>query len=140
MRKALQQYQNVNLESDINSASPYRITQMLMEGAIRYLKQAKFAIEKKDFEKKSDFISRAEAIIATLAGSLDEKQSPELAANLASLYDYAMRQLIDASVEMNVEKLDIAIGVISDIKSGWDSIPPEEIARAEAIRGGNVNG
>ena len=136
MRKALQQYQTVNLESDIESASPYRITQMLLEGCIRFLKQARFAIEKNDFEKKSHFIAKSEAIVATLASSVDKDVSPELSDNLVLLYDFAIQRMIDASVEMSVDKLDDAIEVISEIKQGWDSIPRDEIAKAEVMRAG----
>lgn len=134
MRKALQQYQNVNLESDIESASPYRITQMLLEGCIRFLKQARFAIEKEDYEKKSHFIAKSQAIIATLGGSVDKEAAPELSENLVRLYDFAIQRITDSAVDMDVGKLDEAIEIIAEIKAGWDSIPPEEIARAEAIR------
>lgn len=136
MRKALQQYQAVNIESDIDSASPYRITQMLLEGCLRFMKQAKFAIEKKDYEKKSHFIAKAEAIIATLAGSIDRSVDPELSDNLIRIYDYAINRLVDASCDMDVKALDDAIVVLNEIKQGWDGIPKEEIAKAEAIRAG----
>lgn len=134
MRKALQQYQAVNLESDIESASPYRITQMLLEGCLRFMKQARFAIDKKDFEKKSHFISKSEAIVATLAASLDRDVSPELSDNLVRLYDFAIDRMVSASLEMDVAKLDEAIEIIAEIKTGWDAIPSDEIAKASAIR------
>lgn len=134
MRKALQQYQSVNLESDINSATPYRITQMLLEGCLRFMKQAKFAIEKKDFEKKSLYISKAEAIIATLAGSLDHNVSPDLASNLLGLYDFVLEKIISASLSMDVSLLDEAIEIVGEIKAGWDAIPADEVDKAELIR------
>lgn len=136
MRKALQQYQNVNLESDIESASPYRITQMLLEGCLRFMKQARFAIEKRDYEKKSHFISKSEAIIATLAGSINRDVSPDLSDNLLKLYDFAIERMISASVEMSVEKLDDAIAVINEVKSGWDAIPREDVVKGEALKAG----
>lgn len=134
MRKALQQYQTVNLESDIESASPYRITQMLLEGCIRFLKQARFAIEKKDYEKKSHFIAKSEAIVATLASSINRDASPELSDNLVRLYDFVLDRIVTASVEMDNEKLDEALEILNEIKAGWDAIPKDEIAKAEAIR------
>ncbi|MAC46814.1 MAG: flagellar export chaperone FliS [Oceanospirillum sp.] len=136
MRSALQQYKNVNLESDIESASPYRITQMLMEGCVRFLKQARFAMEKKDYEKKSYFISKSEAILLTLAGSLDRDKSPELHDNLSNLYAYAIDRLIEASVSMDVEVVDEVISIVGTIKAGWDAIPREEIEKAERLRQG----
>lgn len=134
MRSALQQYKNVNIESDINSASPYRITQLLMEGCIRFLKQAKFAIDKKDYEKKSYFISKSEAIVVTLAGSLNRDKSPELSDNLSALYMYSLDLLVDASVTMDGGKIEEVISIIEKIKSGWDSISEESIREAEFSR------
>lgn len=137
MKKALQQYQAVNLESDINSASPYRITQMLLEGSLRFMKQAKFAIDKKDYEKKSHFISKAEAIVTTLAASLDRDTSPELADNLLRLYDFAIDRMVKASIDMDVVPLEEAIEIITEIKTGWDSIPQDEVKKADMIRASN---
>ncbi len=134
MRKALQQYRTVNLESDIDSASPYRITQMLLEGCLRFMKQARFAMEKKDFEKKGHFISKAEAIVTTLGSSLEHDASPDLADNLVRLYDFALERMLAASVQMDVVLLDEAIEIIAEIKAGWDAIPKDAIEQAEAIR------
>jgi flagellar protein FliS len=134
MRSALKQYQAVNIDSEVNSASPYRITQMLLEGCIRFMRQAKIAIEKKDLEKKSEFISKSQAIVATLGGSLEKDASPELTDNLGALYQYVNEQLIAVSLDLDVNRLESCEKVISEIKKGWDAIPAEEIARAEAIR------
>jgi len=134
MRKALNQYKSVSIESDIDSASPYRITQLLMEGAIRFLKQARFAIEKGDFEKKGYFIAKAEAIVMTLAGSIEREHGPELSDNLIGLYDFVLDQVVSASIDMDVEKIDVAVRVLSEIKAGWDAIPEEAIHQAEVMR------
>lgn len=134
MRKALRQYQAVNLESDIEGASPYRITQLLLDGCLRFMKQARFAIEKKDFEKKSFFISKSSAIVSTLAGSIDREKSPELSDNLINLYDFCLERLLAASVDMDVAKINDAIDVLQEIKEGWDALTNEDIAKAEMMR------
>lgn len=134
MRRALKQYQNFNLEAEINSASPYRITQMLFEGCIRFLKLAKVAVNNKDFEKKAEYISKAEAIIASLAATVDTSHNEDLGSNLINLYDFCLESLLAASVEMNADKIDAVEKIISEIKAGWDQIPQEEVARSEMIR------
>lgn len=134
MRRALQQYQNFNLEAEVNSASPYRITQMLFEGCLRFLKQAKIAILNKDFEKKAIFISKAEAIIATLAATVDVSADEELGNNLKDLYDFCISSLLDASLNMDADKIVSVEKIISDIKAGWDQIPQEDVLRSEMMR------
>ncbi|OPX56821.1 flagellar protein FliS [Oceanospirillum multiglobuliferum] len=122
MRRALQQYQTFNLEAEINSASPHRITQMLFEGCLRFLRRASVAITNKDYENKAIYIAKSEAIIVALAGTINSSANEELANNLKSLYDYCLECLLDASLNMDASKVKNAEDVIFKIKSGWDQI------------------
>lgn len=137
MRRALQQYQNFNLEAEVNAASPYRITQMLFEGCIKFLKLSKIAINNKDYEKKSLYISKAEAIIASFAATLKPEYSEELSSNLGALYQYCLELLVDASISMDVSKIDEVEAIICKVKEGWDLIPNEEINKAENFQSSN---
>lgn len=134
MNKAINQYKNVSVESGLEGASPYQITKKLLDGCMIFLKQAKVALINKDFEKKAFHISKAQAIITTLASSLQVDKSEEVAGNLLSLYDFCLTQLIEASAEMDVSKLEAVEKVMGEIKAGWDAIPQEEILKAEAMR------
>lgn len=135
MSSAVNKYKSVSVESGLEGASPYQITKKLIDGCFIFLKQAKVAIEKNDYEKKSFFISKAEAVITTLASSLDSSKNEEVSSNLLSLYDYCLRELVDASVNMDAEKVDSVISVFSSIKDGWDSISIEAINESERLRG-----
>lgn len=134
MNTALNKYKSVSVESGLEGASPYEVTKKLFDGCYAFLKQARVAIENKDYEKKALFISKSEAIIATLASSLNHEANKEVSDNLVRLYDYCLTCLVDASVTMDVEKVDVVIKIISEIKGGWDSIPKDEIIKAESIR------
>ena len=134
MKRAINQYKNVSVESALEGASSYEITKKLFEGCLVFLKQAKIAIDKKDYEKKAFHISRSEAIITTLASSLDKSEDLEVAENLERLYDFCLNQLIEASIEMNSEKVLSAEYVMRQIKEGWESIPAEEVLKAELLR------
>ena len=124
MRRALQQYQSFNLEAEINSASPYRITQMLLEGLLRFLRQARVSIINKDYEKKAEFISKSEAIILSLSGTVDTTVDEDLGSNLIALYDFCLEELVQASLSMDGSKIDSVEKVVSEIKAGWDQIDP----------------
>lgn len=134
MRRALQQYKAFNLEAEISSASPYRITQMLFEGCLRFLKQAQIAISNGDYEAKSVFISKSMSIISSLSATVDLSANEELGNNLISLYDYCLESLIEASLNMDVNKVEVVYKIIFDIKSGWDQIPAEEVLKSELLR------
>ncbi len=126
----LKAYQRTNLEAELSVADPHRIVQMMFEGLLERLAQSKGAILRKDFEYKSDRISKALGIVNGLQVSLDKKQDPELYEKMYALYDYIKELINEASTKLTVEPLDEAIKLILPIKQAWDNIPPE--ARAEA--------
>lgn len=134
MNKAINQYKNVSVESGLEGASPYQVTKKLLDGCMIFLKQAKVAIQNKDFEKKSFHISKAQAIITTLAASLQTDKNEEVSANLQALYDFCLNELILASSEMKVEKIESVEKVMGEIKSGWDAIPMDAVIEAEKMR------
>lgn len=134
MRKALQQYNNVSIESDIASASPYRITQMLFEGCLKFLRIAKQSIAQKNYERKAEYIAKSQAIISALAASVNKDVNAQLSDNLIDLYVFCEDKLIDASINMDESSVDVVIKIIGSIKSGWDAIPAEEVEKAEISR------
>lgn len=126
----LKAYQRTNLEAELSVADPHRIVQMMFEGLLERLAQAKGAILRKDYEYKANRVAKAVGIVNGLQASLDRRQDPELYDRMYALYDYIRDLINDASAKLTTEPLDEAIKLILPIKQAWDSIPPE--ARAEA--------
>lgn len=124
-KKALEGYGKGAVESEINYASPHRIIQMLMDGALSKIAAAKGCIERGDITEKGRQITWGMNIIQGLRTSLDPEKGGEIAANLDSLYEYMGRKLLEANVDSNSEILDEVTLLLSDIKAGWDSIPAE---------------
>lgn len=129
-RSAVAQYGKVAAESEVAYASPHRLVQMLMEGALDKLATAKGQIDRADYEGKSKHITWAITIINGLRGSLDMEAGGEIAVNLDDLYSYMTRRLIDANVKNSVEALDEVSGLMLEIKGAWDAMP-EQIRNAE---------
>jgi flagellar protein FliS len=124
-KKALEGYGRGAIESEVNFASPHRIIQMLMEGALTRVATAKGCIERGEFEEKSRQISWGINIIDGLRASLDKSQGGDIAENLDSLYEYMTRRLQDAGVNNDISILDEVASLLSEIKAGWDEIPAE---------------
>jgi len=122
-RSALAQYGKVAAESEVAYASPHRLVQMLMEGALDKVATAKGQIDRGDMEGKSRHITWAISIINGLRSSLDMKTGGEIATNLEDLYSYMTRRLIDANVDNSTEALDEVSGLMVEIKSAWDAMP-----------------
>ena len=120
---ALRQYQNVNTQSQVHDASPHRLIQMLMEGGLSRIAQAKGSMEREQFAQKGMLIAKAAAIIAGLREALNFEAGGELAQNYANLYDYMSRRLNNANRSNEAEILDEVSGLLRTIKEGWDGIP-----------------
>ncbi|HSC68986.1 MAG TPA: flagellar export chaperone FliS [Cellvibrio sp.] len=119
---AVQSYSSVKVHSGVESASPHRLIQMLFEGALERIAQAKGAMAQKQIARKGELIGKATAIVGGLQGSLNDKEGGVLAANLDSLYDYIIRRLAQANYENNPDYLDECVSLLGEIKSAWDSI------------------
>ncbi|MGN1281138.1 MAG: flagellar export chaperone FliS [Succinivibrio sp.] len=121
----LKAYKRTNLEAELSVADPHRIIQMMYEGLLERLSQAKGAILRHDYEYKANRISKAVGIINGLQTALDKKGNPELFDRMYALYDY-MKELLDkASVSLEVGPIDEVINLILPIKQAWDNIPQD---------------
>ncbi|MDJ0740335.1 MAG: flagellar export chaperone FliS [Gammaproteobacteria bacterium] len=124
-RSGVAQYGKVAAESEVAYASPHRLVQMLMEGAIDKVATAKGCIERGDLEGKSHQLTWAMSIVNGLRSSLDMEAGGEIAANLDDLYTYMTRRMIDASVENDANALSEVIDLMLEIKGAWDAMPEE---------------
>lgn len=120
--QAAQHYSSVKVQTNVTDASPHRLIQMLFEGALERIAQAKGAMQQHQIARKGECIGKAIAIVAGLQGSLNDKEGGELAANLDNLYDYVIRRLSQANYENNTDILDECSRLLGDIKSAWDAI------------------
>ena len=121
----LKAYKKTNLEAELSVADPHRVIQMMYEGLIERLSQAKGAIMRHDYEYKADRISKAVGIINGLQSALDNRSNPELGQRMFALYDYMKELLTKASVSLDTAPIDEVINLILPIKQAWDQIPQD---------------
>src|SRR5688572_20401127 len=119
---AVQHYSSVKVHSGVETASPHRLIQMLFEGALERIAQAKGAMLQNQIARKGELIGKAVAIVGGLQGSLNDKDGGNLATNLDELYDYIIRRLTRANFENNTEYLDECGRLLGEIKTAWDAI------------------
>jgi flagellar protein FliS len=122
---AIQSYSSVKVQSGVESASPHRLIQMLFEGALERIAQAKGAMQQKQYARKGELLGKAINIVGGLQGSLNDREGGELAANLDSLYDYIVRRLTQANYENNLDYLDECGRLLGELKAAWDAIAPQ---------------
>ncbi|EKM95595.1 flagellar protein FliS [Stutzerimonas degradans] len=119
---AMRQYQQVGVKAQVTEADPHRLIQMLMQGGLDRIAQARGAMEREAYGEKGVLIGKAINIIGGLRDVLDKEAGGELATNLERLYEYITMRLFEASRHNDVSKLDEVAKLLSEIKSGWDGI------------------
>jgi len=120
MKRGVNAYANVGLETGIASASPHKLIIMLYDGALVALLGAKANIAANNIAAKGSAISKAITIIDNgLRASLDKDAGGEIAANLDALYDYMSRRLLHANIKNDVGIIDEVHRLLSDLRGAW---------------------
>lgn len=120
--KAMKQYQQVSLEARVAEASPHGLIQLLMQGGLERLAQARGAIERGQLAERGELISKTIGIVGGLREALNPEAGGELAQNLDSLYGYMTERLLEANRNGDAAILDEVSGLLREVKSGWDAI------------------
>ncbi|NVZ23128.1 flagellar export chaperone FliS [Pseudomonas costantinii] len=122
--RALRQYQKVNSHAQISEASPHRLVQMLMEGALDRMAQAKGAMARGDIAQKGLLLGKAIDILIGLRDGLNPEKTDDPAAlqQLDNLYAYMTTRLLEANSKSDVVMIDEVAGLMITLKEGWDGI------------------
>ncbi len=115
-------YRTVGVKCSVNQASPHRLIQMLLEGAMKEITLARAAIGREDQPAKASHITSAHAVIEGLQVSLDKEKGQDIANNLDGLYEYMALRLVEANLKDDDLILDEVLELLSNIKSAWDAI------------------
>lgn len=122
---AMRQYQQVGVKVQVNEADPHRLIQMLMQGGLDRIAQARGAMERNAYAEKGALVGKAINIIGGLREVLDKETGGEVAENLDRLYEFMTMRLFEASRHNDVAKLDEVAKLLGEIKAGWDGIAPK---------------
>ncbi|WP_408955698.1 flagellar export chaperone FliS [Natroniella sp. ANB-PHB2] len=108
---------NKKLDNNISQAE---LLLMLYNGAIKFSQTAKEDFYQKKFEDANQKLNRVQAIINELSSTLDMENGGEIAENLNNLYEYMNRRLIQANIRKDTEIIEEVIGLLMDLKEGWE--------------------
>lgn len=116
-------YARVGVESQVISANPHQLITLLFDGAITAIRAARLHMQNGNAAEKGKAISKALDIVNQgLMTALDRDKGGEIADNLGLLYDYIVRQLLQANLHNDLDKLDEAERLLTDLGSAWREI------------------
>ena len=119
---AMKQYQTVNVNAQVTEADPHRLIQMLLEGGLQRIAQAKGAMEYGNIALKGELIGKAMGIIGGLRDAVDTEKGGDIAVNLDNLYAFMQQRLSQANLNNDPAMLDEVAKLLREIKEGWDGI------------------
>ena len=123
-RSNINAYTQVKNETAVESANAHRLIELLYDGALERIAQAKGAQQQGRIDIRGNKITHAVNIVMGLRDALNPEQGGEIADNLDALYDYIQRLLLSAHRESSVEKLDEATKLLSQLANTWREIAP----------------
>jgi len=115
MQHAYNAYNNNHTQIE----SPEKLIEMLYEGVLRFCGQAISAINTGDLEKKTYWINRVAAIFTELLNSLNYEEGGEVSHYLSGLYIQQIKNLSEANIDNNREKIDEVINVTKNLLEAW---------------------
>ena len=119
---ALKSYAKVQYRANVEVASPHRLIDMLYEGAIERITQAKGALQFGNIALKGQKINSAISIVGGLREALNTDEGGDLAYNLDNLYVYIQSILAKAHMKNDASLLDEAATLLGDLRSAWKQI------------------
>jgi flagellar protein FliS len=113
-------------KTGVQTASRGKLVVMLYDEAVRQLGiaesffEADGKVKPRNMDKLNAAILKTQEIITELIVSLDMTNGGnEIARNLLSLYNYFNRELFDANITQNKEKLSFVRSMMNELRGAW---------------------
>jgi len=104
-------------QNAVLTADPGRLALMLFNGATKFARQARAALEAGDLPEAHQKMIRAQDIMIYLLSTVNDET--DVGRNLAALYDYMYRRLVEANIKKDGGILNEVIGLLEDLGATW---------------------
>ena len=118
---------DVYRRTEVQSSSPVELVVMLYDGALRFVMEARDAIERQDVRGRTDAVSRALAIVAELQQTLNMQEGGDVARELDRLYTYISTRLLDVTARADTAAADEVTRLLRTLREGWSQIAAKSV-------------
>ncbi len=123
--KSAKAYAANQIETGVTAADSSQLVILVYEHLFDHLKIGKNELEEGRYGIES-FTKATELIQQGLLACLDYKQGSDVAQNLGAIYEWALRELINARVNRSPEKVQEIIDVLNPLYEAWLALAPKE--------------
>ncbi len=113
---AVNPYQ-VYKNQSVRLSSPEELTLMLYNGCLRFIRQAKEAVDLKDIPATHESILRAQEILQELSSSLDMRY--EISQGWSEIYAYMLHRLVEANIAKDKNILEEVEVLALSFRDTW---------------------
>jgi flagellar protein FliS len=124
---------NPYFEQMILSASPVGLVNLLYQGAIASVSDAREHLRAGRIAERAQAIAKSYAILAELMASLDSEKAPVLAGNLHRLYAYMQGRVVEANLQQTDAPLAETLRLLITLADSWS-----ETAGMSSVTGSGV--
>lgn len=122
-RQSAQSYASVGLETEVLGASPTKLITLLFNGARAAVMKARMHMENGNIPEKGKAISKAMDIVESgLKASINREAGGEVAQSLLTSYDLILHHLFTANLNNDIEKLNLAEHMLTEIADAWRQV------------------
>ena len=106
----------------VQTAGSVDLVVMLYQGAVKFVRLGIEAMERDDSKSAHTNLVRAQDIVVELHGSLNHETGGQIAEQLAGVYDYCFRRLVQANVKKDASAAREVVGILRDLGMAWQQI------------------
>ena len=105
--------------NSVNFASKEQMLLMLLDGAVKFAKRAKLAIQENNIKLAHDSIIRTQDIFTELKVTLDTSAG-EWAEQMFNIYSFINDRLLQANIKKDEAIMDEVIPLIEEVRNIWN--------------------
>jgi flagellar protein FliS len=110
------------VETRVLSADRIGLVRLLYQACLAAVRDARRHLAEGEIAARAQAITKAWGILTELTHSLDHQRGGQIAAQLARLYDYMQRRLLEANLQQADEPLAEVLGLLATLAEAWDGI------------------
>jgi len=121
------------LATEVLTATPQRLHLILIEAALRSANRSRQHFDDTDRGIATESLIRAQLFVTEMLSHLSARDNAQLALQIAAVYRFIHRSLVDAGARHDIEKLNGAIRVLEIERETWRQAAQQAAQRAPAV-------
>jgi len=110
---------NAYLRTRVLTATPEELRLMLLDGAIKFARQGRDGLARKDYEASYNGLSQSRDIILELLTTIRPEHDPDLCERVKSVYTFMYTEMVTASMERDAVRVDSVIRLLEFERETW---------------------